>query len=174
MTKTCSKCHRNLSLVSFNKHGGCKLGVNSRCRECTTAYGKKYYRDHREQQAAACKSWYLRNKETHRENSRQYHAAHRQRQNELRLINAKKLKDEVYAAYGGYRCACCGETEPAFLSIDHMNGGGNQHRKVVRNICPWLKRHGFPEGFQVLCMNCNRGKWVNGGVCPHQKGKALK
>ncbi len=25
-----------------------------------------------------------------------------------------------------------------------------------------------PEGFQVLCWNCNLGKYYNGGVCPHR------
>ena len=32
----------------------------------------------------------------------------------------------------------------------------------------WLKRNNFPEGFQVLCFNCNCGKEINKGVCPHK------
>jgi hypothetical protein len=24
------------------------------------------------------------------------------------------------------------------------------------------------EGYQVLCSNCNRGRWRNGGECPHK------
>ena len=31
----------------------------------------------------------------------------------------------------------------------------------------WLRRNSYPEGFQVLCHNCNLGKKINGGVCPH-------
>jgi hypothetical protein len=30
------------------------------------------------------------------------------------------------------------------------------------------QKHGYPEGFQVLCMNCNWGRYRNGGVCPHE------
>ena len=30
----------------------------------------------------------------------------------------------------------------------------------------WLKNHNYPEGFQVLCYNCNLPKGVY-GVCPH-------
>ena len=33
----------------------------------------------------------------------------------------------------------------------------------------WLLRHGFPEGFRVLCHNCNQAIGVY-GACPHQTG----
>lgn len=66
--------------------------------------------------------------------------------------------------------ACCGETEPLFLSLDHVNNDGASHRKVIdrRKLYKWLARNHYPSGFQVLCMNCNHGKFRNGGVCPHQ------
>jgi hypothetical protein len=82
----------------------------------------------------------------------------------------RKLKNAAYAAYGGYRCACCGETIEAFLSIDHINNDGANHRRDVerRNLYKWLKKHSYPAGFQILCMNCNFGKARNGGICPHQ------
>lgn len=69
------------------------------------------------------------------------------------------------------RCMCCGETTLEFLTIDHINGGGNIHRKSEKNstnIYQWLKTNGYPEGFQTLCMNCNWAKGVY-GLCPHQK-----
>lgn len=87
-----------------------------------------------------------------------------------KLYNEKR--DLVFAAYGGYVCACCGEKEPTFLTIDHVNGGGNKHIKKIGGagkLYPWLIRHGFPAGFQVLCFNCNHGKHLNGGICPHKK-----
>jgi hypothetical protein len=33
----------------------------------------------------------------------------------------------------------------------------------------WLRKHNYPEGFQVLCHNCNMGRQINGGVCPHME-----
>ncbi|WP_148640053.1 hypothetical protein [Aureimonas sp. AU20] len=96
-------------------------------------------------------------------------------------IKAKKdfrmstLKGETYAAYGGPVCNCCGETEPLFLSIDHVNNDGNLHRKEIPKVnggysmYVWLKRQGFPAGFQILCMNCQTGKMRNNGICPHSK-----
>jgi hypothetical protein len=87
----------------------------------------------------------------------------------------KANKDKVYAAYGGYICACCKETEPDFLSIDHINNDGALHRKSLfgtgkGSIHGWLIKNNYPPGFQVLCMNCQIGKAKNNGVCPHQKG----
>lgn len=87
----------------------------------------------------------------------------------------RTLKTAVMEYYGGGVCSCCGEDELAFLSIDHIDGGGNQHRKSLglggAVFYKWLKRNGFPSGFQVLCHNCNHGKHVNGGICPHQQVK---
>ena len=85
-----------------------------------------------------------------------------------------RTKDAVYAAYGGYICACCGETQPMFLSIDHVENNGAAERRSGAYkgggsaFYGWLKKQGFPPGYQVLCMNCQVGKHKNKGVCPHQ------
>lgn len=94
----------------------------------------------------------------------------------------KDLRHEVVMAYGGYKCACCGETEPAFLQIDHVNNDGAEHRRSLGykgngkgangRTLKWLRDNGFPPGFQILCANCNFGKALNGGVCPHKSDKS--
>jgi hypothetical protein len=81
-----------------------------------------------------------------------------------------KLQNEVFAAYGGYRCSCCCETEPKFLSIDHVNNDGAQHRKNLGSngkFYTWLRKNKYPPDYRVLCMNCNFGRARNGGVCPY-------
>ena len=83
------------------------------------------------------------------------------------------VKDEVFRAYGGWICKCCGITEHEFLSLDHIHGGGNAQRKANRlqngyTFYCWLKKNNFPPGYQVLCMNCNFAKRYT-MVCPHQK-----
>jgi hypothetical protein len=85
-----------------------------------------------------------------------------------------QIKIEVFTHYsnGTPKCACCGETEIRFLTIDHINGGGNKQRKQLglsgSGIYKWLIRNGFPEGYQVLCYSCNLGRAHNKGVCPHK------
>jgi hypothetical protein len=84
-----------------------------------------------------------------------------------------RLRNEVFAAYGGAICACCDETERKFLSIDHVKNNGAAQRRELgysgmgSQFYRWLKKHGFPPGYQILCMNCNFGKHMNDGVCPH-------
>jgi hypothetical protein len=86
--------------------------------------------------------------------------------------NRKVLKEIVMAVYSGGQCSCCGETEISFLTIDHVDGGGQKHRKEVGKagspFYKWLLSNGFPGGFQVLCANCNQSKAINGGICAHQ------
>lgn len=87
-----------------------------------------------------------------------------------------RTKQSIFDYYGTH-CACCGETTPVFLVIDHINGGGNEHRrslspsgKMGDHLYRWLVREGFPPGFQTLCFNCNHAKHVL-GECPHQIGR---
>lgn len=82
-----------------------------------------------------------------------------------------KLREEMTAAYGG-RCACCGEDEPTFLQLDHVENDGHIDRKIHKTSCKLyanLKALRWPrDRYQLLCANCNFGKLMNGGVCPHQ------
>lgn len=80
-----------------------------------------------------------------------------------------KLRLEAIKKYGG-KCVCCGEKQLEFLCIDHINGGGNKHRKqmTTKSIGEWLYTNKYPKGFQVLCFNCNSAKSAY-KVCPHQK-----
>lgn len=81
---------------------------------------------------------------------------------------AKELKDKIVAHYGG-RCDCCGENRREFLAIDHMHGGGARHRSSFGGAAAfyrWLGKH-FPEGYRILCHNCNQSLGIY-GYCPHQ------
>lgn len=92
-----------------------------------------------------------------------------------------KLKLQVFTHYsnGKPRCACCGEKHIEFLTIDHINGGGTKERKEIlqeikkadeeeikkngrkKSGAPfyrWLIENNFPEGYQVMCSNCNMAK----------------
>lgn len=87
--------------------------------------------------------------------------------------SALRLETLTHYSSGIPRCACCDERLVSFLTIDHVRNDGNSHRQEIGTsgsaVYIWLKRNGFPEGFQVLCWNCNLGKALNAGVCPHRK-----
>ena len=72
---------------------------------------------------------------------------------------------------GAALCACCGEKEEVFLTIDHMDNDGATHKKNngLRgsvDLYRWIIQNDFPKNFQVLCMNCNWAKFKV-GKCPH-------
>lgn len=92
---------------------------------------------------------------------------------------ARRLKDRVFSHYG-YICACCGETEKGFLTIDHVNNDGAKHRDELTNgkgrngggtvvLHLDIIRQGFPDTFRILCYNCNCGRARYGGICPHER-----
>jgi len=104
-----------------------------------------------------------------------YRTLHREKRKIAHKIAHQKLKLEVFEAYGGSKCQCCGEHHVEFLSIDHIAGGGRAHRREVfgvenegGNLYAWLKRQGYPEGYRVLCMNCNCA-YGHHGYCPHSR-----
>jgi hypothetical protein len=100
-----------------------------------------------------------------------------QKREKLRNIS-KKIRLNVLIHYSGNtpKCACCGENNIEFLSIDHINGGGNKHRsEIFKNykfprsgtgFYRWLIKNDFPKGFRILCMNCNHSLG-HYGYCPH-------
>lgn len=106
-----------------------------------------------------------KNREHNREKYRSDPELYRERQRQTRI----RRRQRVLTHYGGV-CECCGEDRYEFLSIDHIEGGGTQHRKKVgSNIDRWLIKEGFPEGYRVLCHNCNFAHGLY-GACPHQTG----
>lgn len=103
--------------------------------------------------------------------ARKWRADHVGEDRQRRRAYALRDRLTALAAYGN-RCACCGETRPEFLSIDHVNNDGAAHRREIGsgNLPAWLRAHNYPAGFQVLCYNCNMAKAFFGS-CPHSRNE---
>jgi hypothetical protein len=69
------------------------------------------------------------------------------------------------------KCACGGESDSKYLTIDHINNDGylkrhirtKEHREAVRLYEQTLL---IPQELQVLCWDCNTAKAIK-GFCPH-------
>ncbi len=126
-------------------------GMCSRCGIRPHQPGRVWCKECEDREAAPRKQYYLKYRANHRE----------------QVLN-----------HYGWKCACpgCNETEPKFLTIDHVNNDGAKHRKKVpgEQLPKWLVDHNFPEGYQILCWNCNSGRAANGGVCPHLEKKGAE
>lgn len=148
-TKLCTKCGVIKPTSEFYRRTQVKCGYQSHCKECVCKWRKNVYYKIPEVQKA-CKD----------ASNKSY----------------AKARAELIAAYGG-ACCCCGETEPKFLSVEHVNGDGAAHRKVIgeggKTLCNFLRRNGYPkDGYSLLCYNCNCAKGFF-GVCPHETTRQL-
>lgn len=109
------------------------------------------------------------------EHAAQLKAYHKNYRNANRSMLAKRKRAALHAAriegiaaYGG-KCACCGEAQTEFLTLDHINGRTEEPYRIT-GLKAWqrLKARGWPkDNFQVLCFNCNCAKGAY-GRCPHQ------
>lgn len=121
------------------------------------------------------RSWRLKNQEKTKQYSAKSYANNREKIIEQKVFSNLKMRRiarlDCIAHYskGKNRCECCKESHLEFLAIDHKNGGGNKHRKTIKEYLPLiLKRQKFPKGYRVLCHNCN-GSLGYYGYCPHKK-----
>jgi hypothetical protein len=75
----------------------------------------------------------------------------------------RELRIRIIDHYGK-QCICCGESNWAFLELDHTNGDGAIRHKNGEHIYVILET--LPSDIQLLCSNCNKAKWQHGN-CPH-------
>lgn len=69
---------------------------------------------------------------------------------------------EFVESVRGGQCECCEEENPAFLSKDHIHGGGTfLRRKGEKTVYP-------QKGIRLLCHNCNKALG-HFGYCPHDR-----
>jgi hypothetical protein len=83
----------------------------------------------------------------------------------------RKNKRACFDHYGR-ACTCCGvEFDERFLTLDHVNNDGAAHREEIgkSTLYRWAIKNKFPDSLQTHCWNCNLGKGINGGVCPHRE-----
>ena len=116
-----------------------------------------------------------KDKEVRKAYYRKYYQEHKRQMNESgykwKKKQRKKLKEEVLTHYGGDKLACvwCGFDDIRALSLDHMNNDGYRVRKYREftgdSIYYYLKKQGYPTGYQTLCMNCQfiKKELVKGG-----------
>lgn len=165
--RTCKKCGEMKSLEEFPLYSGGSGGRRYKCTVCRDAWYKAYYEANKERQLAKANAKYHAMKGTPE------WVEGRQVKNSRQLARLRRQREEVYAGYGG-KCSCCGESNPLFLTIDHVNSDGAEERRLTnRNTARQhrvILKENFPVRYQLLCFNCNCGRHRNGGICPHQEG----
>ena len=145
-TKVCKMCEKEKSVDDFHFTNKAKGYRQSYCKLCNSEYTRRWRKGNREKVS---------------------------RQNANSNTRARlRLRAEMLEAYGG-QCACCGETEEHFLTLDHIHGVPDHHRwpsgKRVTGLTLLrkTKKEGWPDAYRILCWNCNCSIGIH-GFCPHQ------
>lgn len=145
----CCTCKVLKPIIEFHikKRSGGGVGTTTKCRGCKREYDKKRHTDRRDEFIA------------------------RMRERD------RRIRRRILERYGGPKpaCACCGEARYEFLAIDHIKGGGGKERREKGSgtrFYYWLIKSGFPEGYRVLCHNCNLALGIY-GFCPHDREREM-
>jgi len=121
----------------------------------------------------AISRWHKNNPDKVKANGDRFHRRHPNARRTYYLRQLDRARKIIFGHYGS-KCACCGEDIAEFLTIDHIDGNGNKHRRSLNKrgfgFYRWLINQGLPSGYQILCWNCNCAKSIH-GVCPHQRIK---
>src|SRR3989304_60385 len=83
--------------------------------------------------------------------------------NIARSLRSALVRIDILKHYGGLKCGSCPEARLGALTIDHIHGGGKQHRRECgqgTKFYGWLKNNAYPPGYRVLCSNCNVLAWL--------------
>jgi hypothetical protein len=116
--------------------------------------------------------------EVFRRNSLAYYYRNKEARNAYAKQWREKMRRDILTYYSNktLTCACCGETEYTFLTIDHINNGGMKERREFKGgghqFYRRIIKNKFPVGYQVLCYNCNCGRAKTPDKkCPHESKK---
>jgi hypothetical protein len=142
-------------------------------KEKVNARNKKYMQEHPEQRKKRVEHTLLRRRtnpdvaEKARRYNREWSKKHPGKVWKSLYSWKMRTKTEVLAHYsdGTLSCIKCGYTDIRALSLDHINDNGAEERRTNKvaktggtSFYHWLKRQGYPEGYQTLCMNCQNIK----------------
>lgn len=90
-----------------------------------------------------------------------YRRRNREKLRQASRARTRRLKLEALSVYGMV-CRRCDFGDDRALQIDHVNDDGAAERKLNGgqgfagwNFYAYLKRRGWPSGYQTLCANCN-------------------
>jgi ribosomal protein L37AE/L43A len=161
----CPECKEKKLKSEFHKDSGRSTGIQYQCKKCKNRLSAAA---HKVQYDLDPEKWRAIARERYQKNKVRYSANNRTR------AWQRKVNTLTHYSHGTPVCACCGETEIKFLSLDHVNGlspeekAKGRHRTGGHSFYSKLKVQGYPTGYQVYCYNCNCAKGFY-GKCPHQR-----
>src|ERR1700676_3436135 len=99
------------------------------CRVCNILLtNENWWYASQKQKSYICDSCSSAKSKAYRDNGYKPSQAKRDRDKYAQSQRHQNIKQMIMKAYGG-KCECCGENEMLFLSVDHINCDGAEHRR---------------------------------------------
>ena len=149
-----------------------KLSIDWSDKKQVNEYNRNYHKNRTHEQILndkkRWKTQYKKQKPAmiarYNENKKDINARISERNSKLRLQIIK------YYSNGVMVCGCCGESIVEFLTIEHTFGKKTNNKNYNSDgyhLYSWIVKKDYPNGFEILCYNCNcaKGKY---GICPHK------
>jgi len=139
----CGKQMRSNSILGQTRCCGChKTFIFD--QKLKSAYNKEYCLRHVEE----IQNYHKRYGQKHRQERNAASKRHYRRRKDL-------VKKEVFGKLGN-KCKICGETEPACLTIHHINGDSDRKRLVATNSLERYRIYNTTtKEIALLCFNCH-------------------
>lgn len=152
----CSTCKIKKENSEFYRSKNKSNGLTSQCKVCISDGVKRYAQTEK-------------GKKIRKESIKRYKKNHPDR---VRKQENKRRKDRRLQVLEHYscsppKCVMCGFDDIRALQIDHINGNGRDHRRQLGRraggsdiIIDFIIKNNYPDGFQILCANCNMIKVI--------------
>lgn len=161
--RICTNCKNTKPKSAFGKNEKMPDGIKHECAQCSSKRHAEWYKKNR----SSVQMKHTAYRSAHKKEIKKYKSAwmlhggkekHRSWYVEYRL--AKRLLVLGHYTGGTMRCQCpgCRVRGQQFLTIDHLEKDGSNHRKKVGHgvlFYLWIIRNRFPKYLRVLCWNCN-------------------
>ena len=158
----CRICNTELTEENWYP-SSCKSGYYL-CKNCYHIKNKKYYLKNKEKINERQRKYVKINLKEIRDKNKKYNKIYRKIHHQQLKEKGKKRREHIkkiildHYSNGTMICKKCGFNDIRALTIDHINGGGSSHRRELRakgwNFYSKLIKDGYPDDYQVLCMNC--------------------
>jgi hypothetical protein len=167
---TCIKCSKESSIKNKDKLKEYKKRYNIEHKDVISKYQKLH--------AEKISNRRKKRRQDHLEEEFEYIRKYRINNNEKLHLQQKRRRDGVRLDVLGYYspnlcCDICKENIYEFLALDHkFNNGAEHRRRCGSSFAVYLdiKNNNYPDGYRVLCHNCNL-KYRDNTKCGNRKKK---
>ena len=157
-SKLCKNCNQVKNVEEFNRFSQRIDGRHYLCKICYRQY-------HKQARITQFSSMPLEElKARHKNNSIQV----KRRNAQIKVAVLSHYSKGYLQCANPYNRHTAPITDIDILTLDHINGGGSRNqaiRYINKRLYARIRKENYPEGYQVLCCNCQSQKRIRNKEC---------